>query len=87
MEMLQIAGWFLLVVGGLLVLGAIIAVFVFVFFAGALLLGGGKFTEALGSILVGAVVVVVALILGIVALFFSFILINLKGSSPYRVGK
>lgn len=35
MEMIHIAGWFLLVVGGLLVLGAIIAVLVFVFFAGA----------------------------------------------------
>ena len=40
--------------------------------AGVTLIGGGRFTEALGSLLIGAVVVVISLLLGAVALIAGF---------------
>ena len=74
--MLRLIGWLLLAGGGLLALGAIAAALWSVFMAGSIWLAGGKLTEGLGGLLVGAVVVVVALLLSALALVSGVILLG-----------
>lgn len=62
--------------GGILALGAIAAALWSVFMAGAIWLAGGKLTEGLGGLLVGAVVVVVVLFISALALILGAVLLG-----------
>lgn len=72
---MRLLGWTLLAIGGLLGLGAVVAAFASVFGTGTIWLFGGRFTEGLGSLVVGLVVVVGALLLGAIAFIVGFLLL------------
>ncbi len=67
---MRLLGWLLLASGGLLGLLALIAAVWFLLMTGGIWLGEGKFTEGLGSLLIGVVMVAIALVLAGLALFF-----------------
>lgn len=64
---MRLLGWLLLASGGLLGLGAILAAFAAVFGTGTIWLFGGRFTEGMGTLLIGLVVVAGALLFGALA--------------------
>lgn len=72
---MRLIGWVLLAIGGLLGLGAVVVAFASVFGTGTIWLSGGRFTEGLGSLVVGLVVVVGALVLGALAVIAGFLLL------------
>ncbi len=78
--MLRLVGWLLFAGGGLLGLVALAAAVWFVFMTGAIWLAGGKLTEGLGSLLIGVVIVLIALLLGALALASGFMLLGMTAN-------
>ncbi len=64
---MRLLGWLLLFGGGLLGLLGVAAALFFIFTTGAIWLSGGKFTEGLGNLVIGVVVVAIALLLAFLA--------------------
>lgn len=72
---MRILAWFLLSSGGLLGLLALVAAGFFILVTGGVWFSGGKFTEGLGSLMIGVVVVAVALLSGALLAAGGFILL------------